>query len=999
MTDVRAATESLLEDKPDLEGQLEDLLSVDADHETWTFDDIPLDSGTFGELVSQGIVERADGEYRLRDRRAVEAALNPDAVADDDSESGASPSLLTDLSVSAPEVDRVTAIGLAGALALVVLFRLLPYPSVFQNGDVVLSGNDPYAYRYLVHQLLADSGGILDLSTLSELPDGIAHGEPLLVATLWWVSALFGGAADVVLAWYPVVSAVVTALVVYVLTVRVTADRRAGIAAVALLAIMPGHAFRTGLGFADHHAFDYPWLALTALAVVGLADRDVRDRATWGWALALGVGVGGQTLAWDAGPLLLVPLAAYVVLVVPSWVRAGRSPLREGAGLAVGLGVGAALVAGGHHLFGWHSTEVAATPALLLAGTGGVLALGAVARRFEVGVRPVVAAEVGGLIAGVFVIRTLLPSLSAQLMDGIDFLLTTEGIAETTSIVSGRVGSLVGPVFLFGFALFLAVPYLAWASWRCYRRHEPELLAVSAYAWVFLVLGIVQARFAGQLALFVAVFGGLGFVHLAAWVDLTEYPELFGDVGGSQGPSSRPDESSERAGPDDLEWPERREALYTAGLGLGVGSLGAVMTPIKHAQLTIDDAMYEAAAFMREYADEQGWEYPDDYVFSRWGRNRVYNWFVNGESRSYGYAQSNFEDFVTSTDGGEWYERLRDRVGFVVVGDELPIDAGGETIYERLWSENLGIETDHYRAVWTSADDSRRVYTLVPGAQVTGPAPDGETVAIEGDVEVSENPLQITHDMNTSHGVYHETIPLPGRYDVGSRSVDVSVSDVRKGRLISDFEHDATAYWSFEEGSGEWAYDRAGGRHARLSDVQWVDGVDGSAIELSGDGSLRAPTIGDHTVSEFTISAWIRPETEASGGILSFGKDGGSNSTHGILFDHGLSGWNNDRLGVYVGDGDSSYHATSPHLGLSYPATEFHHVAVVFDSGTVRWVLDGAVLAERSVSATTVSFDDDAMTYIGREYSGHGGLNRFQGRIDDLRYDETALSVEDIYPN
>ncbi|QSG12831.1 Dolichol phosphate-mannose mannosyltransferase [Halapricum desulfuricans] len=68
MTDVRAATESLLEDRPDLETALEELLAVDAEHDTWTFEDVPFDSGTFGELVSRDIVEKTDGEYRLRDR-------------------------------------------------------------------------------------------------------------------------------------------------------------------------------------------------------------------------------------------------------------------------------------------------------------------------------------------------------------------------------------------------------------------------------------------------------------------------------------------------------------------------------------------------------------------------------------------------------------------------------------------------------------------------------------------------------------------------------------------------------------------------------------------------------------------------------------------------------------------------------------------------------------------------------------------------------------------
>jgi hypothetical protein len=54
-----------------------------------------------------------------------------------------------------------------------------------------------------------------------------------------------------------------------------------------------------------------------------------------------------------------------------------------------------------------------------------------------------------------------------------------------------------------------------------------------------------------------------------------------------------------------------------------------------------------------------------------------------------------------SSEGEEWYERLRDRVGFAVVDGDGP--SGGEetrTLHEQLQSERFGIETDHYRALW-----------------------------------------------------------------------------------------------------------------------------------------------------------------------------------------------------------------------------------------------------------------------------------------------------------
>ena len=121
-----------------------------------------------------------------------------------------------------PVRDRGTALALAALLAVVALVRLLPFPTVYHAGDVVLSSNDPYYYRYWVEQ----SGA------LGALPDAVAHGEPLLVVTMRAVVAVLGPwSAGHVLAWYPVVSAVVTALLVYVLAVRLTDDARVGLAA------------------------------------------------------------------------------------------------------------------------------------------------------------------------------------------------------------------------------------------------------------------------------------------------------------------------------------------------------------------------------------------------------------------------------------------------------------------------------------------------------------------------------------------------------------------------------------------------------------------------------------------------------------------------------------------------------------------------------------------------------------------------------------------------
>ncbi len=44
----------------------------------------------------------------------------------------------------------------------------------------------------------------------------------------------------------------------------------------------------------------------------------------------------------------------------------------------------------------------------------------------------------------------------------------------------------------------------------------------------------------------------------------------------------------------------------------------------------------QAADGNRRDAAERGHEYSENYVLSRWGQNRVYNYFVNGESEATG---------------------------------------------------------------------------------------------------------------------------------------------------------------------------------------------------------------------------------------------------------------------------------------------------------------------------------------------------------------------------
>jgi dolichyl-diphosphooligosaccharide--protein glycosyltransferase len=783
MTDVREATDDLLAEKPALESDLRELLAVDERADGWTFDEVPFDSGTFGELVSRDIVAKDGDEYEIADPTAVRASLDGDSEVTSEGKQ----SRLELPSVSLPSVSRAEAGGLGAALAFLVLMRTYIFPSVFRGEYVVLPSNDPYYYRYWVGRLAANATAVFDLSVLSALPGAVAKGEPLMVATLWWVTNLFGAdAAGWVLAWYPVVSALVVGVLVYAMAVRVTGDRRVGLASVAFLAVIPAFAYRTGLGFADHHAFDYPWLALTALSLVVLAEVDreeLRSIRTWLAAGALGIAVAGQVMAWEAGPLLIGALGVYTAVRAAVDVRADRSSLVGNAPILSGLAFASVLSHLAHTGFGWQTDIVTYAPVLLLVGVATVSLVSEGIRQAEMPAFVLGATEVAGVLGGLVFLQTFLPDYWAKLSSRTSYLLFRSGPAETNSLFAGGpTGFFLGPILEMGFAWVFALPMLALASWRAYKRDRPAWLVVCTYGWYFLVLAALQRRFVGELAPFAAVLAGYAFVVVAAKLDVTRVP-IFDEDRNARATD----------GGHSLGFPDRSTITALAVLFLFVSSAGAMQTAVRHEQVKIADDKFQASVWMDGYAEDRSWEYPENYVLTKWGRNRMYNYFVNGKSKSYAFANRHYEAFLSSQDPESQYHELRDRVGFVVTKNlDLSGKVPKETNYARLHKRfgsagaNGASGAGHYRAVYASDDESVKVFTLVSGANLTGTAGTNETLTVSKEVEIEGATFEYRRVVETgADGNFSVTVPYPGTYSVGGQTVQVPESAVENGGNVS----------------------------------------------------------------------------------------------------------------------------------------------------------------------------------------------------------------------
>lgn len=150
---------------------------------------------------------------------------------------------------------------------------------------------------------------------------------------------------------------------------------------------------------------------------------------------------------------------------------------------------------------------------------------------------------------------------------------------------------------------------------------------------------------------------------------------------------------------------------------------------------------------------------------------------------------------------------------------------------------------------------------------------------------------------------------------------------------------------------------------------------------FTGDDYIKIPkplTISNS--SYFTVSMWVKPEPGCGGyaTVLSnFGNLGGF--------------WiaiNTEGSGTWFYNG--TYAKGNPLLAMN----QWHHIALVFNAGTVTWYTNGAATSTSNVSSGTTAFAN--YIAIGNSYTGTSWNTDFVGNISDVRIYSTALSASDI---
>jgi len=733
-----------------------------------------------------------------------------------------------------PDTVRAVAPTVAGVIlsfGTLLIFRINTYAFVLRGSDVVSGLNDPYYFRYWMEQLLAAADGPTDLSILSETSGQAFDGvRPATHALNWWLAELTG--PDFVAAWLPVVSSLAVGVLLFAVSYRLTRDIRVGFATVGMFAFIPLHAVYSGIGFLDHQVHQYFWLAVLLTGLVWLATplRDTHTNTpsslseyllapgTWGVVAVTGVAVGLSVHIWGGSPLLIAPLFLYVAFRTPMDIRAGLSPGRALLPVVAATAVGAGIALGLHLFLNWGELFVVLMPVYVVLGSVVVIGVGELWRRLGLPPAGLVPVE-GGLTAiGAWTVTRISADAIDRYTDRSDALFGRDDIAEAVSLFDPSV--FTGPFLRLGIVFFLAVPFLLWVTLSVARSYEPGWLSIVVYTWVLLALAVVQNRFAGQLSVVIGVFAGLGFAALLGRLGLirpvTGVPgpgltiALSGlsptdtegkpdsDGTGTDGTTANTERTQDRGGAiTQLGSPTTRRAYLGLGGSLAVtGVLSAALVDAQTQETSYTDTEYQAAQAIAAHQEAVSREYPANFVLSRWGSNRMYNYFANGESESYGFARQTYPEFLTEDSPDEWAENNRDRVGYVVIKNE-DADLPAGTAYHML-QERLGVAMEyrnplsHYRLLslggdGDSPDDwSLSAFAIVPGATLTGTGTPGETVTTGTELTISgvtfpyEQAATVEDD-----GQFALTVPYPGEYTLKGTQVQVSESAVAAGQTFS----------------------------------------------------------------------------------------------------------------------------------------------------------------------------------------------------------------------
>jgi len=432
-------------------------------------------------------------------------------------------------------------LALLGIVILGLAIRvLLPWPAVVtREGILPPGGADEFYHLRRIEYSVERFPAVLERDPTVDYPE---TGE-IVWPPLWdWAIAAIAlplgasgdrGRLEAVVAAVPPLVGIATLLMVFWIGLR-HFGAPAGLAAAALLAILPAHSLSSRLAKSDHHVG--ATLATTWLLSAGMRWLDGFGRPSDAQRLRLsaelGLALAVVLLVWTGALLhvgiLLATAATAVLTLRDRGCAAARARELALACAVAAIGIAPFSLGTTWREYGSFSPLVLSSFQPVLFGAGAlVLGLCALAwPRFGFGRACAgragfgLALGAGGLVAVFLVVPELGPALATGagwFQESEDF---QSRVLELRSMWTATGRFAVGvPQLLFTDLIGLAVPLAVWLAWRAIRGGEGRgAWLLLAWAVAFFAASSSQIRFSNELAVPLALLGGF-------WIARTPGPQ------------------------------------------------------------------------------------------------------------------------------------------------------------------------------------------------------------------------------------------------------------------------------------------------------------------------------------------------------------------------------------------------------------------------------------------------------------------------------------------
>jgi hypothetical protein len=199
------------------------------------------------------------------------------------------------------------------------------------------------------------------------------------------------------------------------------------------------------------------------------------------------------------------------------------------------------------------------------------------------------------------------------------------------------------------------------------------------------------------------------------------------------------------------------------------------------------------------------------------------------------------------------------------------------------------------------------------------------------------------------------------------------------------------AAYGFNDGTGTSVSDSSGNAltGAIAGGAAWTaSGRFGGALTFDGiDDYVRVPSSSRLNVTTGTVEAWVRLDTLGRWhGVVAKG-----NANSDPRHNYAIEITDGNLVTCVIGNGSSSNAVTST---TQVAAQQFYHLACAWDGSQLRLYINGVL--HRSAAQTIVPAANGSALFIG-QYGG--GVDRFDGVIDEVRIYDVALGEAQIQSN